>query len=91
MEQSKLLQSNITSVHAWMLRCTVMSDSVTVAHQTPVYGLFQLEYWNDLPFPTPEDLPDPGIKPGSPVSPGQADGFSTTAPPGKLFCSYASD
>ena len=24
------------------------------------------EYWSGLPFPSPEDLPDPGIKPGSP-------------------------
>ena len=27
------------------------------------------EYWNRLPFPPPGDLPDPGIKPLSPVSP----------------------
>ena len=27
------------------------------------------EYWSGLPFPTPGDLPDPGIKPGSPESP----------------------
>ena len=27
------------------------------------------EYWNVLPFPPPEDLPDPGIEPTSPVSP----------------------
>jgi len=25
------------------------------------------EYWSGLPFPSPEDLPDPGIKPGSPA------------------------
>ena len=25
------------------------------------------EYWSGLPFPFPEDLPDPGIKAGSPV------------------------
>jgi len=25
------------------------------------------EYWNGLPFPSPRDLPDPGIKPGSPT------------------------
>ena len=27
------------------------------------------EYWNGLPFPPPEDLPDPGIEPTSPVPP----------------------
>ena len=41
------------------------------------------EYWSRLPFPTPEDLPDPGIKPTSPVSPALADGFFTTVPPGE--------
>ena len=29
------------------------------------------EYWSGLPFPSPVDLPNPGIKPGSPAS--QAD------------------
>ena len=40
------------------------------------------EYWSRLPFPTPEDLPDPGIEPMSPVSPALAGGFFATAPPG---------
>ena len=30
-------------------------------------GLSQQEYWNGLPFPTPGDLPDPGIKPMAPA------------------------
>ena len=33
------------------------------------------EYWNGLPFPSPGDLLDLGIKPTSPVSPVLADGF----------------
>jgi len=28
---------------------------------------FRPEYWSGLPFPSPGDLPNPGIKPGSPV------------------------
>ena len=32
-------------------------------------GFFRQEYWSGLPFPPPGDLPDPGIKPASPVSP----------------------
>jgi len=32
-------------------------------------GFSRKEYWNGLPFPSPEDLPNPGIKPMSPVSP----------------------
>ena len=41
------------------------------------------EYWSGLPFPSPGDLPHPGIKPMSPVSPGLAGGFFTTEPRGK--------
>ena len=31
-----------------------------------VHGILQ-EYWSELPFPSPGDLPDPGIEPASPV------------------------
>ena len=30
-------------------------------------GFFRHEYWSGLPFPSPEDLPDPGIEAGSPA------------------------
>ena len=41
----------------------------TVAHQAPLsMGFFRQEYWSGLPFSTPGDLPDPGIKPGSGIS-----------------------
>ena len=45
---------------------------------------FRQEYWSELPFPTPGDLPDPGIKCtflGSPVLAGR---FFTTVLPGKF-------
>ena len=36
----------------------------TVAHHVPLSaGLSRQEYWSGLPFPSPGDLPDPGIKP----------------------------
>ena len=42
----------------------------TVTHQAPLFvGLSRQEYWSGLPFPHPGDLPDPGIKPRSPVFP----------------------
>ena len=41
-------------------------------------GLFRQEYWRELPCPPPGDLPDPGIKPESLMSPAQAGGFFTT-------------
>ena len=40
----------------------------TVARQAPLFmEFFRQEYWNWLPFPTPGDLPDLGIEPGSPA------------------------
>jgi len=30
-----------------------------------VHGIFRQEYWSRLPFPSPGDLPNPGIEPGS--------------------------
>ena len=32
-----------------------------------VHGISRQEYWNGLPFPSPRDLPDPGIEPRSPT------------------------
>ena len=38
----------------------------TVAYQAPLsMGFSRQEYWSRLPFPSPGDLPDPGIKPRS--------------------------
>ena len=38
----------------------------TVAHQAPLsMGFSRQEHWSGLPLPSPGDLPDPGIKPGS--------------------------
>ena len=40
----------------------------TGAHQVPLSVEFpRQEYWNRLPFPSPKDLPGPGIKPRSPA------------------------
>ena len=47
----------------------------------PSMGFSRHEYWNGSPFPSPGDLPDPGIEPGSPTL--QADSLPSE-PPGKL-------
>ena len=53
----------------------------TVALQASLsVGLPRQEYWSGLPFPSPGDLPRPGIKPASPALAGR---FFTTEPPGK--------
>ena len=52
----------------------------TVAHQAPLsIGFSRQEFWSGLPFPSPGDLPDPGIEPASLMSPALADGFFTTS------------
>ena len=61
----------------------------TVAHQAPLStGFFRQEYWSGLPCPPPGDLPDPGIKPVSLMSPALAGVFFTTEPPGKPTSIY---
>ena len=44
-----------------------------------VHGISQQEYWSGLPFPSPWDLPDPGIESPSLTSPALAGGFFTTS------------
>ena len=54
----------------------------TVALQTPLsMGVFRQEYWSELLFPSPGDLPDPGIEPRLPKL--QVDSLPSE-PPGKL-------
>ena len=53
----------------------------TIALQVPLsMGFPRQEYWSGLPFPSPGDLPRPGIEP---TSPALAVRFFTTEPPGK--------
>ena len=55
----------------------------TVAYQAPLsMGFSRQEYWSGLPFPSPGDLPDSGIEPGSPAL--EADAL-TSEPPGKMM------
>ena len=61
----------------------------TVAHQIPLsMGFSRQEYWSELPFPPPRDLPEPGIKPVSLATPALEGGFFTTEPPGKPSKKY---
>ena len=62
-------------------RVRLFATPWTVAHQAPPpIGFSRQEYWSGLPFPSPGDLPDPGIKPRFPAL--QADAL-TSEPPGK--------
>ena len=48
-----------------------------------VHGIFQAKYWSGLPFPSPGDLLNPGIKPTSPVFPALQVGSLPIEPFGK--------
>ena len=49
-------------------RVRLFATPWTVAYHTPSsMGFSRQEYWSGLPFASPEDLPDPGIEPGSPA------------------------
>ena len=54
-----------------------------VARQPPLsMGVPRQEYWSGLPFPSPEDLLDPGIEPASLANPALAGRVFTTMPQG---------
>ena len=61
----------------------------TVAHQAPLSMEFsRQEYWSGLPFPSPGDLSDPGIEPGSPTL--QADTLPSE-PQGKPILAFTGE
>ena len=62
--------------------CLTLCNSIDcVASQVPQStGFPRQEHWNGLPFPSPGNLPDPGIEPASPAFAGR---FFITEPPGK--------
>ena len=67
--------------------CLTLETPWTAARQYPLsMGLPRQEYWNGLPFPSPKDLPNPGMEPESPMLTGR---FFTTEPPGMVV--YADD
>ena len=63
--------------------CPTLTTSWTAAHQAPLsMGFSRQQYWSELPFPPPGDLPNSGIKP---VSPALAGRFFPPEPPGKPY------
>ena len=51
-----------------LTRVRLFATPWTVAYQAPSsMGFSRQEYWSGLPFPSPGDLPNPGIEPGSPA------------------------
>ena len=67
-------------VNAAAVLCSVVSDSFRPRELQPAQaplstGFPRQEYWSGLPFPTPEDLPGPGMKSMSLISPALASEF----------------
>ena len=67
-------KDSVSSQYLMCVRACVLSrvqlflTPWTVAHQTPLSIEFtRQEYWSGLPFPSPGDLPNPGIEPMSPA------------------------
>ena len=60
--------------------CPTLAILWTAAYQAPPsMGFSKQKYWSGVPFPSPRDLPDPGIKPVSLMSPALAGVFFTTS------------
>ena len=82
-----ILQRGLLRVECWQLKkgvlisqlCPTPWDPMDCACQAPLSMEFsRKEYWSGWPFPSPGDLRDPGIKPGSPAS--QADSLPSESP-----------
>ena len=85
-----LLSSAFRNSMRWvnlLSRVRLFATPWTVAYQAPPsMGFSRQECWSGLPLPSPGDLPDPGIEPGSPTL--QADALPSE-PPGKLKSMFA--
>ena len=61
------------------VKVKLLSRVRLLVHQAlPFMGFSRQEYWSGLPFPSPGDLPDPGIEPWSPAL--QADALTSESP-----------
>ena len=95
---SKLLTSHIANeipcisacVHAkWLQSCMTVCDGVDCSLTgSSVHGILRQEYWSLLSFPSPEDLPDPGIESACLMFPALAGRFFTSSTTWEAQSSY---
>ena len=69
----------------WLSRDPIATPWTVANQAPPSMGFSRQEYWSGLPFPSPGDLPNPGIEPGSPAL--QADTLPSESP-GKPISIY---
>ena len=68
MYQNHLSPGTIFGEVKLLSRVQLFATLWTVVRQaSPSMGFSRPEYWSGLPFPSPGDLPDPGMEPGSPA------------------------
>ena len=78
-EEKSKLQMKVKVKLKSLSRVQLFATPWSVAYQAPLsMGFSRQEYWSGLPFPSPGDLPDPGIEPGSPAL--QADTLTSELP-----------
>ena len=66
MPVSRVLDQSLKQAVLVFELCSTLCYLRTVAHQAPLsMGFSKQEYWSEYPFPSPMDLPDPGINPES--------------------------
>ena len=76
---SKKLKIELPHVRVLLSHVQLFATPWTVSCQAPLsMELSKQEHWSGLPFPSPGDLPDPGIEPGSPAL--QADSLPSESP-----------
>ena len=85
-----VFKESLTRLLLFLFSCKVLYDSFmtscTVACQYPLsMRFFRQEYWTRLPFPSPGNLPDPGIKPASPVLQADSLPLSHLGSPGSQY------
>ena len=75
--------ANYYHFDAWIVPCLAFCDPLDCSLPgSSIHGTSRQEYWSELPFLSPGNLPNPGIESRSPAL--QAD-FFTDEPPGKPF------
>ena len=83
-----MLKDLVWSFMCCMFSCGQLCDPIDRSPLgSSVHKILQAIY-RGLSFPTPEDLPNPGIEPESPVAPASAGRFFTTEPNGRLLEYY---
>ena len=92
-QRQRLGEKAVGEIQEWSLKVKLLSrvrlfaTPWTVAYRAPPsVGFSRQESWSGLPFPSPGDLPDPGIEPRSPTL--QADALPSE-PPGKPHGAWA--